>query len=134
LAVQGQNSGQGGSDQHNNTVNQSAYAYQASGQQPMPSQQYSANQNALNRSYEANQIPTKLTNAGHQNAHIGGRSQSGQLVNNNNIGSHIRGMTMSVPGAQERRKLSLNYSTQLPNNQTVQQQQQMISIGANYGH
>jgi hypothetical protein len=33
----------------------------------------------------------------------------------------------------ERRKINMNYSTQLPNNQQVQAQQQILSSG-NYGH
>jgi len=81
----------------------------------------------LNRSYEGSQIQPKLHNAQMIN-HVGGRSHSGGL---NGPGTGNAG-TMPAGGghasnalqnsSEGRRKISINYSTQLPNNSQVQNQ------------
>ena len=76
----------------------------------------------------------KLNSIGQPSGQIGGRSHSGSLVNNANA-ALPKGLTMGGPRDAERRKISLNYSTQLPTNNSVQAQQQIMSMGGNnYGH
>lgn len=95
-------------------------------------------QNMLNRSYEGSQIQPKLHNA-QMISHVGGRSHSGGLNGPNagasgNIpgsGSHANNVLQN--SSEGRRKISINYSTQLPNNSQVQNQNQILNSG-NYGH
>ena len=75
-------------------------------------------------------------------SHAGGRSHSSGLNNGpNNAGgsstlpssvSHANANAMQNP-SDGRRKISMNYSTQLPNNNQVQNQNQILNSG-NYGH
>jgi len=69
--------------------------------------------------------------------HVGGRSHSGGLTgptNNTTGGASGAQSNNAIQNSSEgRRKISINYSTQLPNNTQVQNQNQILNSG-NYGH
>ena len=123
----------------------SAYVYQQNSQasaphtvnnsQSIPHSQIG--QNMLNRSYEGSQIQPKLHNA-QMVGGVGGRSHSGGLNGPNTATSGTIPASNHPNNALQnsgegRRKISINYSTQLPNNNQVQNQNQILNSG-NYGH